>query len=83
MDANSIKTNCGTSTDQARCYRRWLVKTYCDRLPSGDPTQVATDIALVLDEKEKKRQGQKLRELSFGSKLVVELKRMNVVLMYM
>ena len=75
IEINSIKTNCGTSTDQARCYRRQLVRTYCDRVPSGDPRQVATEIAFVLDVKmKKKKQAQKLREMSLGGKLLVELK---------
>ena len=71
IETSSIKTNCGTSTDQARCYRRWLVRTYCDRLSSGDPRQVATEISLVLDVKmKKKKQAQKLRDMSFGGKLI-------------
>ena len=69
IETSSIKTNCGTSTDRARCYRRWLVRTYCDRMSSGDPRQVATEISFVLDVKmKKKKQAQKLRELSFASK---------------
>lgn len=69
IDAHAIRTNCGTSIDQAHCYRRRLVRIYCDKLTSGDPRQVAVDIALVLDvQMTKKKQAQKLRKL-FNSKL--------------
>ena len=73
LDINiiTIRNNCGTSTDQARCYRRQLVRTYCDRLPSGDPNKVATDFALILDKMGKKSKAKKLRELSFGGELLV------------
>ena len=66
----TIRTNCGTRTDKAHCYRRQLVTTYCDMLSSGDPNKVVTDFALILDEMEKKKQAQTLKELSFGGKLL-------------
>ena len=74
----TIRNSCGTRTDQAHCYRRQLVMTYCDRLPSGDPNKVVTDIALILDEMGKKRQAKKLREMSFGGKLL-ELKGICII----
>ena len=66
-----IRTNCGTRTDLAHCYRKQLVRTYCDKLPSGDPNKVVKDFTLILDEMGKKRQAKKLRELSFGGELLV------------
>ena len=50
-----------------KCYRRSLVRRYCDKCLSGSPEEVAEQIAQVLDEKmDLKRKAQKLRELRFG-----------------
>ena len=50
-----------------KCYRRSLVKYYCDMSPSGSPEKVAEQIAHELEEKMgHKRQAQLLRKLTFG-----------------
>ena len=69
LETIPIKTNCATSTDQASCYRRLLVRAHCDSLPSGDPGKVAKDIALMLDRMKKKKQAKKMRDLIFFCKL--------------
>ena len=70
LDINSdvIREKCVPSLDLGQCYRRELVKTHCDRLPSGDPYLVADCIANVLEIKmNKRRQAQVLRDLDFSS----------------
>ena len=69
LETIPIKTNCATSTDQASCYRRLLVRAHCDSLPSGDPGKVAKAIALMLDRMKKKKQAKKMRDLIFFCKL--------------
>ena len=71
FDTTHMRTNCATSTEQTRCYRRQLVRTYCDLLSSGDPRQVVTTFATILDQMKKKRQAEKLRDLAFSSKLII------------
>ena len=70
LETIPIKTNCATSTDQASCYRRLLVRTHCDSLPSGDPGKVAKTITLMLDRMKKKKQAKKMRDLIFSCKLL-------------
>ena len=68
INIDTIRTNCADSSDRAQCYRRKLVKTHCDRLPSGDPYLAVERIAYVLEIKmEKKTQAQALRDLDFSS----------------
>ena len=50
VNANLIKENCATSTALGQCYRRELVKTYCDQRGS-DPEGVKKDIRHVLESK--------------------------------
>ena len=69
LETIPIKTNCATSTDQASCYRRQLVRTHCDSLPSGDPRKAAKTIALMLDRMKKNRQAKKIKDLIFSRKL--------------
>ena len=68
--ANSrIETECAHESSGARheCYRRSLVRRYCDKWPSGSPEEVAEQIAQVLEERmDHKRQAQQLRKLRFG-----------------
>ena len=67
INSDTIRQNCATSLDPGQCYRRELVKTYCDRLPSGDPYLVAEHMASVLEiEMKKYRQAQDLRDLHFS-----------------
>ena len=69
LETIPIKTNCATSTDQASCYRRLLVRTHCDSLPSGDPRKVAKTIATMLDRMKKNKQAKKIKNLKFSRKL--------------
>ena len=72
FDTIPIRTNCNTGTIwQAQCYRRQLVRTYCDLQPSGDPVKVITTFGSILDEMKKKRQAKKLAELTFSSKSII------------
>ena len=63
LETIPIKTNCATSTDQASCYRRELVRAHCDSLPSGDPRKAAKTFALMLDRMKVSRQAENMREL--------------------
>ena len=68
INGAAIRTNCVPSLDLDQCYRRELVKTYCDRLPSGDPYLAMEGMADVLEIKmERERQAQALRYLHFSS----------------
>ena len=60
-----IKTDCTGESSLAACYRRKLVRRYCDN-SSEDPYNVAEDIAKALDKMSLKRQAQQLRNLQFG-----------------
>ena len=72
INSDIIRTNCGPFLGLGQCYRRELVKTYCDRLPLGNSYQAADDIANVLEfNMEEKRQAQALRDLHFSSELYV------------
>ena len=64
-----IQVECQLKLNGARheCYRRSLVRRYCDMCPYESPKEVAEQIAQVLEEKMgHKRQAQQLRELRFG-----------------
>ena len=66
INSDTIRENCAISLDLGQCYRRELVKTYCDRLPSGDAYLVVEHMANVLEiEMKKYRQAQDLRDLHF------------------
>ena len=72
INSAAIKTNCAPSHDLGQCYRRELVKTHCDRLPSGDPYLAVEGMADVLEIKMKKRrQARALRDLDFSSELSI------------
>ena len=60
-----IRENCASSTALFECYRRSLVRSYCDESGHG-PQQVAEDIAAILEkDMKKKRVAQILRQLKF------------------
>ena len=57
VNAKLIRENCATSTALGQCYRRELVKTYCDQR-GGDPERVKEDIREALKSgRRTKRQG--------------------------
>lgn len=66
MESNAIETDCAGEGSKAACYRRKLVRSYCDNQPSGNPYEVAEDIAVALEKMKHKRQAEKLRQLQFG-----------------
>ena len=66
VGSNNIETDCAREDSQAACYRRELVRSYCDKQPYGDPYDVAEDIAKALEKMDHKRQAKNLRRLQFG-----------------
>ena len=65
IKTSDIKTNCAQDSDQAACYRRGLVRRYCDSQLSENPSKVAQDIAEALDKMDHhKLQAQQLRQLA-------------------
>ena len=66
VGSNNIETDCAREGSQAACYRRELVRSYCDKQPSGDPYKVAEDIAKALEQMDKNHQAKNPRQLQFG-----------------
>ena len=66
IKSHPIETDCAQDVAQASCYRRELVRRYCDRQPSEDPYKVAGDIANALDQMRHILQAQQLRKLEFS-----------------
>ena len=64
--SSDIETNCAQGTAQAACYRRELVRRYCDQQVSDNPSKVAEDMAEELEGMSHKLQAQQLRKLEFG-----------------
>ena len=83
INSASIKTNCASSHDLGQCYRRELVKTHCDRLPSGDPYLAVEGMADVLEIKmRKRRQARALRDLHFSSEFNNPIASMYITTQY-
>ena len=61
-----IETNCAQDVARAACYRRELVRRYCDGQQYENPGKVAEDIAEALEQMDQAFQAQKLMELQFG-----------------
>ena len=77
LASSRIETECAQESSGARheCYRRSLIRRYCDKCPSGSPEEVAEQIAQVLEEKMgHKRQAQQLRELRFSESAMRQCK---------
>ena len=66
ISSHPIETDCAQDVAQASCYRRELVRRYCNGQPSEKPCKVAGDIANALDQMRHILQAQQLRELKFG-----------------
>jgi len=66
VGSNVLKMDCAGERSRPACYRRKLVRYYCDSQVSGDPNNVTDDIAKALDKMNLKRQAQRLRNLQFG-----------------
>ena len=64
--SSDIETKCALDGDPASCYRRELVRRYCDRQESENPSKVAEDVAEALEQMNHKLQAQQLRKLEFG-----------------
>ena len=71
INSETIEENCiRTSVTVAECRRTAMVRTCCDREPSGDPSKVASAIADVLESRmDKKYQAKRIRALTFSSEL--------------
>lgn len=57
-----IKTDCAQGLNLAMCYRRELVRRYCDRQQSENPREVAREVAEELEKMGNTLQGAQLRE---------------------
>lgn len=64
--SKEIETDCAQDVAQASCYRRELVRRYCDKQSSENPSKVAEDIAEALELMEHTLQAQQLRKLKLG-----------------
>ena len=64
--SDDIEENCEQDVARASCYRRKLVRRYCDKQPSENPSKVADEIAAKLEQMDHTLQAGKLRELKFG-----------------
>ena len=64
--SSDIDTNCAQDVAQASCYRRELVRRYCDTQLSENPSKVAEEIAEALEQMDHTLQAQQLRKLKFG-----------------
>ena len=71
INSHNIEANCALDIAHAACYRRQLVRSYCDSQPSGNPYKVAEDIAQALEKMDHQHQAEQLRKLEFG-KLVAK-----------
>lgn len=64
---SDIQTNCAQDlAAQASCYRRKLVRRYCDKQQSENPSKVAEDIAKELEQMDHNLQAQQLRKLELS-----------------
>ena len=61
INSLEIRTDCAQELALARCYRRELVRRYCDSQQSADPRKVAEDMAAELERMGHARQGAGLR----------------------
>lgn len=60
----NINKNCAL-VKRAECQWRELVKTYCQKIPSGDPYKAATDIANKLHDMQKTKEAELMEQLDF------------------
>ena len=63
IPTGGIHENCAREVDLAMCYRRELVRRYCDKQSSGNPYEIAEGISMALEKMNKNRQAEKLRNL--------------------
>ena len=66
---DDIEENCKPDVIPATCYRRSLVRRYCNMQQSENPSKVATDIAKALQQMDHKLQAERLRKLQFGKSM--------------
>ena len=62
---DDIETNCTLNTARAMCYRRTLVRSYCNNQQTSSTSEVVEDIAEALEQMGHKRQAKELRD-KFG-----------------
>ena len=73
VNHHTIRTNCGSSSDHASCFRRLLAETYCDTTTKNDMHTIAENIAFVLEtEMNKRRQADILKNLPFSGEIFKE-----------
>ena len=60
----NINKNCAL-VKRAECQWRELVKTYYQKIPSGDPYKAATDIANKLHDMQKTKEAELMEQLHF------------------
>ena len=84
---NDIEEDCKQDVTPARCYRRSLVRRYCNMQRSKNPSKVAKDIAKALEQMDHKLQAEQLRKLQFGksmvnhyNSLIIEMKYYNIAI---
>lgn len=63
--SDDIKTNCAQNDARAECYRRALVRRYCDSQQNSNTSEVVENIAEALEQMDHKRQAKELRD-KFG-----------------
>ena len=61
---DNINKNCA-SFERAQCQWRELVKTYCDKIQSGNPYDAATGIARILRRMQKTKEAHEMKQLDF------------------
>ena len=67
---DDIEENCKTDITPATCFRRSLVRRYCNMQRSENPRKVVEDIAGALEQMDHKLQAEQLRKLQFGKSIV-------------
>ena len=63
IDSKDIEPKCAQGVAQALCYKRELVRQYCNLHLSEDPGKVVEDIAMALEQMNHLLQAQQLRKL--------------------
>ena len=63
IGCNDIEANCAVESARGACYRRELVRRYCNTQPSEDLSKVVEGIAVELEQMNHKLQAQMLRGL--------------------
>lgn len=71
ITSDDIETNCALNTARAECYRRALVRRYCDSQQTTSTSEIVVNIAEALEKMKHKRQAEELRD-KFGKSVAIE-----------